>query len=349
MVLRVLRVLRVLLSTGHALAARVGITSCAPGRLAAGLVIAASIASGCSAQRPALTVPVASWPGYEYFYLAAERGLAENLGLDLTIAEFADPQEIVHAYLRDDLSLAQLTTVEVVDICARVPNRCPVVILVLNESRGGDQLLARQEIGSITQLRGKRVGVTFSTLGPYVLSRALEREGLSLGDVEVRNVSLASMPAAIANGVLDAVVLFPPYSELAARQGRSKRLFDSSSIPGEIFDVLVVSPAYLAEQKDALVLLLRAWQAAHGLARQEPEATATLLARREGISVPEFRAAEKGLIYFSLAEQEALLAPDGQLARNLQSVRALQQQLNLVQTDSVTPQVSNLVIQAALR
>jgi NitT/TauT family transport system substrate-binding protein len=82
-------------------------------------------------------VPVASWPGYEYFYLAAERGLARNLGLDLTIAEFADPQEIVHAYLRDDLSLAQLTTVEVVDICARVPNRCPVVILVLNESRGG--------------------------------------------------------------------------------------------------------------------------------------------------------------------------------------------------------------------
>jgi NitT/TauT family transport system substrate-binding protein len=159
---------------------------------------------------------------------------------------------------------------------------------------GGDQLLARQEIGSITQLRGRRVGVTFSTLGPYVLSRALEREGLSLGDVEVRNVSLASMPAAIANGSLDAVVLFPPYSELAARQGRSKRLFDSSSIPGEIFDVLVVSPAYLAEQKDALVLLLRAWQAAHGLARQEPEATATLLARREGISVPEFRGCRKG-------------------------------------------------------
>ena len=139
----------------------------------------------------------------------------------MTIAEFADPQEIVHAYLRDDLSLAQLTTVEVVDICAWVPDRCPVVILVLNESRGGDQLLAREEIGSIAQLRGRRVGVTFSTLGPYVLSRALE--------------------------------------------------------------------------------------------------------------------------------QEALLAPDGQLARNLHSVRALQQQLNLDQTDSVTPQVSNLVIQAALR
>jgi len=314
-----------------------------------GLALAASTAAGCSGQRPALTMPVASWPGYEYFYLAAQEGLARGLGLDLTIAEFADPQAIVHAYLRDDLELAQLTTVEAVDICARAPDRCPVVILVLNESRGGDQLLAREGIGSIAQLRGRRVGVTFSTLGPYVLSRALEQESLSLADVEVRNVTLASMPAAIANGALDAVVLFPPYSELAARQGRSKRLFDSSSIPGEIFDVLVVSPAYFAEQKDALVLLLQAWQAAHALARQEPEATATLLARREGISVAEFRAAEKGLIYFSLAEQEAMLAPDGQLARNLQAVRKLQHQLNLVQTDSVTPQVSNLVIQAALR
>lgn len=78
--------------------------------------------------------------------------------MPLNSVEFADPQAIVHAYLRGELAIAQITTVEAVDICARLPERCPVVVLVLDESVGGDQVMARQGITAIEQLRGKRVG-----------------------------------------------------------------------------------------------------------------------------------------------------------------------------------------------
>ena len=81
-------------------------------------------------------MPVSNWPGYEYFYLAEQAGLARAQAVPLNTVEFADPQAIVHAYVCGDLAIAKMATVEAVDICARVPERCPVVALVLDELGG---------------------------------------------------------------------------------------------------------------------------------------------------------------------------------------------------------------------
>lgn len=71
----------------------------------------------CGVSEAKLTVPISSWPGYEYFYLAHRLGLDRAEGLEINPVQFADPQAIVHAYLRGDLSVAQLTTVEAADLC----------------------------------------------------------------------------------------------------------------------------------------------------------------------------------------------------------------------------------------
>lgn len=307
------------------------------------------VAAGCSSTPAEISVPVSNWPGYEYFYLAEQAGLARAQGVPLNTVEFADPQAIVHAYLRGELAIAQITTVEAVDICARVPERCPVVVLVLDESVGGDEVMARQGITAMEQLRGKRVGVTLSTLGPYVLSRALELQGLSLGDVQLRNITLDAMPAALASGSVDAVALFPPYSEYVSRQGKASTVFDSRRIPGEIFDVLVVDPQTLAQQRNLLPPLLRAWQAAHDFRRREPRRAVELMARREGLRPAEFIHAERGLRYFSLREQRAMLRPEGPLVRALRRVRSVQNQLKLVSSAAPLPRVSDAVVAEALR
>ncbi len=130
-------------------------------------------------------VPLATWPGYEYFYLAKRQGLDQRVGVRMETPDYPDPQAIVHAYLRGELDAAQLTTVEAVDICHQQPKRCPVVVLILDESRCGDMVAGRREFGSMAELRGRRVAVTPSTLGPYVLSRALQREGLDAVQVEL--------------------------------------------------------------------------------------------------------------------------------------------------------------------
>ncbi len=305
---------------------------------------------GCRAGRLSVVrVPIASWPGYEYFYLARQRDLDTRFGLHVELPEYPDPQSIVHAYLRGELSLAQLTTVEAVDLCSRAPQRCPVVVLVLDESRGGDQLAVHRSIDSIAALKGRTVAATYSTLGPYVVQRALEHNGLSLSDVKLRNMPMAQMPSALANGEVQAAAFFPPFSDYAARDGRSRVLFDSRSIPGEIFDVLVVAPDFLQEQGALLPPLLRAWQEAHRLAKVESKQAVALMARREQLTPDEFRAAERGLIYFSLDQQRALLRPGGLIATNLQAVQRVQKQLGLTRPDAPLPAVEGRFVEAALQ
>ncbi|MFM7312389.1 MAG: hypothetical protein ACKO0M_04345 [Cyanobium sp.] len=66
-------------------------------------MVLAGLIAGCQPSTQSLTVPVSNWPGYEYLYLAEHLGLATRQGLALDTQEFADPQSIVHAFLRGDL------------------------------------------------------------------------------------------------------------------------------------------------------------------------------------------------------------------------------------------------------
>lgn len=306
--------------------------------------------TGCrsTAHSSRLEVPISSWPGYEYFYVAAKHDLGRAGGLTIDPVQFSDPQEIVHAYLRGDLAIAQLTTVEVIDICAKAPDRCPVLVLVLDESRGGDQLMVRPGVSDVAALRGKQVGVTLSTLGPYLLSRALQRSGMRLEDVRIRNVTLDAMPDALAQGKVDAVAIFPPFSSVAQHKAGARTVFDSRQIPGEIFDVLVVEPDFLERNRPALVELIRAWQAAHRLAADQPVQVRELMARRQQISLDDLKDAEAGIVYFSLDQQRSMLRPEGLIARNLRAVQQVQVELNLAPLGAPLPEVTPDLVTEAL-
>ena len=282
---------------------------------------------------------MAGWPGYEYFYLAQEKRLGQPQRLSIKALQFADPQEITEAYAQGRVAIAQITTVEAVNLCARVPKRCPVVVLILNESRGGDMVVVRPAIGSLAGLRGKRVGVSPSSLGPFVLSRALAREGMTLADVRVVPIPLSAAAPRLASGELDGVALYPPFSDELLQRGLALKVFDTTEIPGEIFDVLVVDPTFFSQNKGLLGRLLQVWQAAHDLARRDPTA-AEIMGAREQISGQAFRASEAGLLYFPLAQQKSLLAPQGPVHRNLEAVQAVQRHLGLIRGTAALPQVS---------
>ena len=88
-------------------------------------------------------------------------------------------------------------------------------------------------------------------------------------------------------------------------------LFDSRQTPGEIFDILVVDPSYLRSHSAALANLVKVWQDAHKLAQTHSKESIGLMADRQKVSAKEFQQAERGLVYYGLAEQKEMLAPGG--------------------------------------
>ncbi|MBI1854182.1 MAG: ABC transporter substrate-binding protein, partial [Planctomycetes bacterium] len=209
------------------------------------LILAVPILAGCGPE-PAmpLRLGINSWPGYEVMYLAQEKGLFAAEGVNVRLVEYSSLGDTRRAFERGSVDGMLCTTVELLQARERSTRR-PVAILMTDFSNGSDVILAREAVSSVADLRGKRVGVEVAALGPFLLSRALERAGLELADVSLVPMDQTDMPRAITEGRVDAVVAYPPASTETLRGGAIRTLFTSAEIPAEVVDVVVLDAAIL--------------------------------------------------------------------------------------------------------
>jgi NitT/TauT family transport system substrate-binding protein len=312
-------------------------------------VLLIPLLAGCLDGFPTLTLPVEPWAGFAYFPLAQQQGFDRAAGLHLRTVPYDDSKQIGRAWQRGELSVAPLTSVEVVNICSRRPDRCPVVVLVLDESRGADQLIVRSSISDLRQLRGRRVGLAPSGLGPFLTSRALESVGLDISDVRLVPMAPKELASALNNGRIDAAATYPPFSDLVLQLGIARVAFDSRALPGQILDLLVVDRRFLAEHRQDLARLLLAWEWSHAWARRDPEATGKTLAALQRTSVSGLRRVERSLRYYPLVQQRQLLAEGGSVAEALEAVQEVQQDLGMVRDDAPLPAVSDALVETALQ
>lgn len=280
----------------------------------AAVSLAALALAGCGrlAERP-LRLGLTDWPAYEYFYLAETLGLARARGLQLQVRQHSSLEDQRFSFERGDVEAIAVTVSDALAICQQVPPRCPELVLVLDESRGADQLIARRPLSAPADLAGHRVGLEHSLLGEYLLQRSLETAGLGLGDVQLAYGGPRALLDQLRNGQLAAVVTYPPHSESLQQDPRFRPLFSSRQLPREVVDVLAVSPELVRQRPDQVGALVATWWAARSQAARDPEAADALMARRQGVSVAAFRGSEQAVHYVPAGDQGRWLAPGGWL------------------------------------
>jgi ABC-type nitrate/sulfonate/bicarbonate transport system substrate-binding protein len=69
-----------------------------------------------------------------------------------------------------------------------------------------------KDIFSVSDLIGKRIGVTIGSANQFYLGRYLEINGVNQSQVTLVNVNFAETPTALANDTVDAAVTFQPYT-----------------------------------------------------------------------------------------------------------------------------------------
>ena len=293
--------------------------------------------ASCAINRePKLKISHSEWPGYEYLNFAVSKGFVPSS----VIVPLTDQSEVVRAYLREEINVVQLTTVDILDICSRQPQRCPVVVLVLNESLGGDQVMTLT-FNHLRDLSDKKIGVATSGFGPFVLEKALQSVDLSIDDVSIVPMLVSEMPRELSIGNVDAVVIYPPSSEKARSFG-AKTIFDSSKIPGQILDVLAVSPSVYASRKQDVSEIISGWFKAHNYQMNNSSDALSQMASSQGLTPNELTDVLKGLAFHVTAEeQRELLRVGGPVVENLESVQKLMVQLNLVKPYVSSPRVSS--------
>lgn len=247
----------------------------------------ALITAGCTPQPPPpLRVGTNVWVGYEPLYLARDLGYFE--GSPVRLVEYASATEVIRAFRNHAIEAAAVTLDEALLLVDS--GQQPRVVLVMDISNGADVVLGRAGMQSLADLKGQRVGVENGALGAYVLTRALTLAGMTPEQIQIVSLPIFAHEQAFLRDEVDAVVTFEPVRTRLLQQGAVK-LFDSSQLPGEIVDVLVVRRDYLEHETAAVAGLVQNWFRALAYVGAQPEDAATRMARRMGLSAHELLAA----------------------------------------------------------
>ena len=294
---------------------------------------------GCQVlwEQSTLRLAILDWPGYEYFYLAQKRGLDRQLGYALRLNQFSSLQDQRQAYVRGDVEAIATTLPEAMAICRDAPPRCPAIVLVLDQSNGADQLIASPTVTNLVSLRGRRVGLERSVLGEFVLLRALQSAGLNLDAVQLRYAGPQALVAQLKAGGLDAIVTYSPHSDDLLDDPAWRLLFSSRNIPGEVVDVLAVSPELVRRRSRLVPALVNTWWAAQREAKERPAPSVALMAHRQGVTPAQFRRSQQWIVYPDRTEQPSLLAVNGPVQTTLRRLQGQMQRAGRLPTGVPLP------------
>jgi NitT/TauT family transport system substrate-binding protein len=132
-------------------------------------------------------------------------------------------------------------------------------LIIGDFSNGNDGIVLKGENKTLSDLKGQNVNLVELSVSHYLLARGLEKVGLSEKDLKVVNTSDADLVAAFTTSDVTAVTTWNPLlAEIEATPGVTK-VFDSSQIPGEIIDLMVVNSDTLKDNPAFGKALTGAW------------------------------------------------------------------------------------------
>ncbi len=308
------------------------------------------LASGCNLSPPeTLRLGFNPWPGYELFKLAEQLGYYRQLGLDVQLVEFTSLGDSRRAFERQQIDVAAGTAVELLTAANTLKQPVQAFFLT-NISAGADYLIAQPRLTSPADLKGRRVAVEPGSLNLLLLHLAMQGAAraeapLSLQDLQLVPMSQTSMPGAFLRQEVEAVVVYPPVADELLRlvPERARVLFDSSSTPDFILDLLYATRATLEQRAGELALLVQGFEMARQYTHNHPDDAYARMAARTGRKRDDFERDMQGVKLVSLPEQAGLLQRGGPAERilheSLQALRDAGMNLTLAEPGLASPTI----------
>jgi NitT/TauT family transport system substrate-binding protein len=247
-----------------------------------------------------LKVGFSDWPGWLPWQVAIEKDLFKKAGVDVEFTWFEYGPSL-EAYGAGKLDGISITNGDALVIGAT--GRPSVTILINDYSDGNDMIIAKAGIGSLKDLKGKKIGVELNFVDHLMLLKALEMNGMKESDVELVNIPTNDTPNALSSGGVDAIGCWHPTSTTALKTvAGSKAVFTSKEVPGLIYDCLNVSKESLASRKADWAKVVTVWYETIDWIKANPDEANKIMAARIGMKAEEFPAVAKGTHILSLAE-----------------------------------------------
>lgn len=268
----------------------------------------------CGPAPEPLRIGTNPWPSYELLHRAQQRGYFAAEGVQVELVSFMSLGDSRRAYERGQTDVMAATVGEL--LISRANTGADIqAFALINWSEGGDVLLARRDIASLADLRGKRVAFEPGSFEWVLLDAALREGGLTLADVRPVAAPHSRLPGLWREGAIDAAIAYPPYAPPLDTDAHV--LFDTARMPGVVADVLAADRALIAARKQELAAVLRAYERARQDLLRERQQVLQQMAPRLQLSAADLDTQFRGIRMVSADEQRHALQVPGELTAAL--------------------------------
>ncbi|MFV0277738.1 MAG: putative urea ABC transporter substrate-binding protein, partial [Parahaliea sp.] len=265
--------------------------------------------SSSASARDSFRVCWSIYVGWMPWAYGAEQGIVkkwgDKYGLDIEVVQINDYIESVNQYTVGGFDACTMTNMDALTIPA-AGGVDSTALIVGDFSNGNDGIVLKGK-RELAQIRGQKVNLVELSVSHYLLARGLESVGLSEADITVVNTSDADMVAVYGTRDVTAVATWNPLLGEISATPDSHKVFDSSRIPGEIIDLLVVNTETLQANPGLGKALAGAWYEIMGrMAGAQATDAKTYMATASGTDLAGFEA--------QLASTEMFYTPTQALA-----------------------------------
>ena len=248
---------------------------------AVGISVLASGAAFAADGDKEIRVAAQSYPLYSPVNAAHELGYFdeefEAIGAEYTWTEFASGPLVNEAVAAGEGDVGFMA-----DLPAIIARSSGQDIQVVSGIATGERSLAvlvsaDSDIEDIKQLEGKQIAYAFGSYAQHLLALVLDEAGLTFDDVESVNLGAADSPAALANGEVDAIVIWEQFITKLTEEGTAKVLIDGTGLKRSNM-VLYAVKDFAEENPDLIEAFIRATDRGAQYIAENPEDAAALLA-----------------------------------------------------------------------
>jgi NitT/TauT family transport system substrate-binding protein len=253
---------------------------------------------------------------------------ADKYGIEIKLTQINDYVESINQYTAGSFDACVMTNMDMLTI----PSAGGVdstALIVGDFSNGNDGVVLKGKGRKLADIKGQSVNLVELSVSHYLLARGLTGVGLAERDIKVVNTSDADIVGAFGAPDSTAVVTWKPQLAEVAKMPNVSPVFDSSKIPGEIIDLMVVNSATLKASPELGKALVGAWYETMKLMfGADAKATTALasMAKASGTDVPGFKS--------QLATTKMFVTPQEAFA--FTTSPALVKTMDLVRTFSFT-------------
>ncbi|HYH22294.1 MAG TPA: putative urea ABC transporter substrate-binding protein [Azospirillum sp.] len=295
--------------------------------LAAAVVVTAQSPS-FAAEKKNFRVAWSIYAGWMPWGYAADSGImkkwADKYGIKVEIVQINDYVESINQYTAGAFDGCVMTNMDALTIPAA--GGVDTTALIAGDYSNGNDGVVLKKGKTLKDIKGQKVNLVELSVSHYLLARALDTVGLKERDVTVVNTADADIVSAFSSSadVTAAVTWNPQLSEVAKVQGATM-VFDSSKVPGEIIDLMVVNTATLKDNPNFAKALVGAWYEIMGLMTKPdtPAGKAALeaMAKASGTDLAGYQAQLATTKMFYTPAEGAAFATGGDLIKTMDLVR----------------------------